>query len=105
MRGPNRAAFCPSSSLRALSKHLGEEYFWIDAMRRVVRARVNATWFFQVRAEIARCGFLLNDGFFAASVLGIVGHHFERKQIDVAVGAIARTKASANAPILDDHLE
>src|SRR5260221_14446346 len=74
-------------------------------MRGVVRACVDATWFFQVSAEIAGGRFLLNDGFFAAGVLGIVGQDFKWMEIDVAVGAIARTEAAADAPVLDDHFE
>ncbi len=74
-------------------------------MRGVVRAGVNATRFFQVRAEVAGSCFLLDDGFFASGARGIVNHHFERMQIDVAVRTILRAKAAPDAPILDDDFE
>ena len=74
-------------------------------MRGVVRASIDATGLFQVRAQIARSRFLLDDSFFAAGSLRIVDHHFERVQIDIAVGAILRAKAAADAPILDDDFE
>src|SRR5229473_2641777 len=89
----------------ALSKDLPEESSRIHAMRCVVRACVYATRLFQVRTEVAGGRLLLDDGFFAAGVLGIVREHFEGMQVDVAVGAIARTEAAADAPVLDDHLE
>jgi len=43
----------------------------------VVGAGVDAAGFFQVGAEIAGRGFLLNGGFLAAGALGIVGDDFE----------------------------
>jgi len=74
-------------------------------MRRIVRARVDAAWLFQVRAQIARSRFLFYSRFFAAGPLGIVHHHFERMQIDIAVGTILRAEAAANAPILDNDFQ
>ena len=52
---------------------VGEECFGIDAMRGVVRARVDATGFFQSGAEIAGRSFLFDDGFLAAGVFRIFG--------------------------------
>src|SRR5713226_4567667 len=74
-------------------------------MRGVVGTGVDATWFFQVRAEIARSSLLLDGRFLAAGALRIVNHHFERMQIDVAVGAILGAEAAADAPIFDDDFE
>src|SRR5258708_28108333 len=90
------------SSPVALPENFPEEFSRIDAMRRVVRARVDAARFFQVRAEIAGGRFLLDDGFFSAGVLGIVSEHFEWMQVDVAVGAIARAEAAPDAPVFDN---
>jgi hypothetical protein len=89
----------------ALAENLAEEFSRIDAVCGVVRAGVNATWFFQVRAQIARGRFLLDDSFLAAGVLWIVREHFEWMEIDVAIRAIARAQAAADAPVLDDHFE
>ncbi len=74
-------------------------------MRGVVRTSINAAWFFQVRAEIARSRFLLDRCFLVSGPLRIVNHHFEWVQINIAVRAILRAKAAANAPILDDNFE
>ena len=74
-------------------------------MRGIVRARVDAAWLFQVRAEIAGCGLLPDRGYFAPGVLRIVSHHFERMQIDVAVGTISCAEAATDAPILDDDFQ
>ena len=48
---------------------------------------------------------MLDDGFFAAGAPGILDHHFERMQINVAVRTILRAKAAADAPIFDDNFE
>src|SRR5258707_1063497 len=93
------------SSLVALPENFPEEFSRIDAMRCVVRARVDAARFFQVRAEIAGGCFLLDDGFFPAGVLGIVREHLERVQVDVAVGAIARAEAAPDAPVFDNDFK
>jgi hypothetical protein len=77
----------------------------LDAMRRVVRAGINATRLGVIGAEIARRGFLADHGALAAGMIGIVGLHRERMQIDVSVRAILRAKAAADAPILDDHFK
>src|SRR5260370_19346276 len=100
MREPSRVGCGPSSFRGALAKHVGEKCPWIDAVRGVVRASVHAAWFFQVRAEIARSSFLLDGGFLTPGPLWIVDHHVERMQIDIAVRAILRAQAAANAPIL-----
>ena len=71
----------------------------------VVRAGVDAAGFFQVRAEIAGSGFLLDDGFLAAGVFGVVGQNFKRMQVDIAVGTIARAETAADAPIFDDDFQ
>ena len=77
----------------------------LDAMRGVVRAGVDAAWFFEVCAEVARSGFLLDGGFFAAGMLGIFGQDLEGMKIDVAVRTVARAKATADAPIFDDDFQ
>src|SRR5258708_40246776 len=74
-------------------------------MRGVVRAGVDAAWFFQVRAEVAGSCFLLDGGFLAAGAFGIIHHHFERVQINIAVRTILRAEAATDAPILDDDFE
>src|SRR5215472_18210836 len=94
-----------SSFRTALAEHFRKKCFWVDAMRSVVGAGVNTAWLFQVRAEIARRGFLLNDRFLAAGIFQVVRQHFEGMQIDIAVRTIARAKPAADAPILDDNLE
>src|SRR5713226_8433868 len=105
MPEPSRVGFCLVSFARALAEHLVEKCARVDAMRGVVRASIDATGLFQVRAQIARSRFLLDDSFFAAGSLRIVDHHFERVQIDIAVGAILSAKAAPDAPILDDDFE
>jgi hypothetical protein len=89
----------------ALAEHVRKKSARVDAMRGVMRARVHATWLFQMRAQIARGSFLFNRCLLSARALGIVDHHFERMQIDVAVGTILRAEAAADAPILDDDFE
>ena len=74
-------------------------------MRGVMWAGIDTTGLFQVRAQIARSRFLFDDGFFEPGSFRIVDHHFERMQIDIAVGAILRAKSAADAPILDDDFE
>src|SRR5260370_40499026 len=103
MRGPSRVAFCPFSFRGALAEHVCEKCAGIDAVRGVGRTGVDAAWFFQVRAEIARSSFLLERRLLAASAPRIVNHHFERMRIDRAVGTTQRAKAAADAPALDDN--
>src|SRR5260221_5260783 len=88
MREPSRVGCGPFSFPGALAEHVGEKCWRIDAMCCVVRARVDAARFFQVRAKIARSSFLFDGGFLAAGPLGIVNHHFKRMQIYIAVGTI-----------------
>src|SRR5207302_10310947 len=74
-------------------------------MRRIVRARINATGLLQVCAEIARSGFHLHNGFLAAWPIGILGHHFKRMQIDVAVRTIPRAKSATDTPVFNEDFE
>src|SRR6266852_1845388 len=105
MREPSRVGFYPFSFSRALAEHLGEKCARVDSMRGVVRAGVNAAWFFQVRAKIARRRFLLDGRLLAPGPLRIVDHHFKWMQIDIAVGTILRAEAAADTPVLDDNFE
>src|ERR1700694_1116597 len=98
-------AFRPFSFSGALAEHIGKKCARVDPMRGVMRTSVDAAWFFQVRAEIARSGFLLDGRLLAPGPLRIIHHHFEWMQIDVDVGAILRAEAAADAPILDDNFE
>src|ERR1700682_3097005 len=98
-------AFRPFSFRAALAEHIGKKCARVDPMRGVVRTSVDAAWFFQMRAEIARSSFLLDDRLLAPGPLGIVDHHFEWVQIDVAVRTILRAEATADAPIFDDDFE
>src|SRR5215813_11545723 len=66
---------------------------------------VDAAWLFQVHAEIARSGFLLDNCFLATSIFGIVGHNPEEMKIDITVQTIANAEPAADAPILDDDFE
>src|SRR5712664_2749012 len=104
-QSPSRVGFCPISFLVALAEHVGKKCARVDAVRRVMRTRVHAARLFQVCAQIARRSFLLDSCLLAARALRIVDHHFERMQVDVAVGTILRAEAAADAPILDDDLE
>src|SRR5215469_2559776 len=105
MRRPRRDE-CGQFSLRtALADHCSKELFWVDTMRSIVRTSVDAAWFFQVRAKIARRSFLLDDRFLATRIFRVVGKHFKRMQVDIAVGAIARAKPAADAPIFDNDFE
>src|SRR5712692_9310121 len=90
MREPSRVGFYPFSFSRALAEHLGEKCARVESMRGVVRAGVNAAWFFQVRAKIARRRFLLDGRLLAPGSLRIVDQHFKWMQIDIAVGTILR---------------
>src|SRR5260370_24319536 len=105
MRKPSPVACDPSSFCGGLAKHIGEKCPRIDAMRGVVRARVDAARFFQVRAKIARSSFLSDGRFLSAAPLEIVNHHFERMQIYIAVGTILRAQAAADAPIFDNDFQ
>src|SRR5260370_5740330 len=104
-RWTRRAAFRPFSFRGALAEHIGEKCARVESVSGIVRASVDAAWFFQMRAEIARSSFLLDGRLLAPGPLRIVNHHFEWMQIDVAVGAILRAEAAADAPILDDDFE
>src|SRR5260370_9757924 len=97
-RGAIRVAFCPFSFRGALAEHVGEKCARIDAMRGIVRTGVNATRFFQVRAEIARSSFLLDRRFFSAGPLRIGSHPFKWMQIDVAVGPFFVPRPPAMRP-------
>src|SRR5713226_3418432 len=105
MPEPSRVGSDPFSFRGALAEHVGEKCARIDAMRGIVRTGVNATRFFQVRAEIARSSFLLDRHFFSAGPLRIGNHHFKWMQIDVAVRTILCAEAAADAPIFDDDFE
>ena len=105
MREPIRVAFRPFSFRGSLAEHIGKKCARVDAVRGIVRTSVDAAWFFQMRAEIARSSFLLDHRLLAASSFRIVNHHFEWVQIDVAVRTILRAEAAADAPILDDDFE
>src|SRR5262249_53675921 len=54
---------------------------------------------------VAGSGLLLDHGFLAAGVFGIVGEYFEGMQVDVAVRAVAGAQAAADAPVFDDDFE
>src|ERR1700686_4632766 len=97
MREPIRAALRPFSFCGALAEHVGKKCARVDPMRGVVRTSVDAAWFFQMLAEIARSSFLLDGCLLAPGPLGIVNHHFEWVQIDVAVRTILRAEAAADA--------
>src|SRR5579863_9066685 len=58
-----------------------------------------------MRAEIARSGLLFDDCFFATRTIRIVGHNFERMQIDISIRTVERAKPAADAPIFDDDFE
>jgi hypothetical protein len=90
MRKPSRVEFDPFSFLQALAEHFGEKCARVHAVRGIMRASVNATRFFQVRAQIARSCFLLDGRLLAAGMFGIVSHHFKWMQIDIPVRAVAR---------------
>src|SRR3974377_2185953 len=104
-RRARRAAFGPSSYAWPLAVQSGEEFARVDAVCGIMRARVDAAGFLQVGAKVARGGFLLDDGFFAAWIFEVVDANLEWMKIDVAVGAVARAKAAADAPIFDDDFE
>src|SRR5258708_16510668 len=105
MREPSRVASCQFSFCGALAEHIGEKRARVHAMRSVVRTSVDTTGLFQVRAQIARSRFLLDDRFFATCALRIVDQNFKWVQIDIAVGPILRAEAAADTPILDDDLK
>src|SRR5260370_2878774 len=102
---PSLFAFYPFSFRGTLAEHLGEKGARVHTVCGVVGAGINTTGLFQVRAQIARSRFLLDDSFFEPGSFRIVDHHFERMQMDIAVGAILRAKAAPDAPILDDDFE
>src|ERR1700693_1261285 len=95
----------PSLVARRLADSIGKESFWIDAMSCVVRACVNTTGLGQIGAQVAGSGFLFSDCLGAAGSVGIFIQYLERMQIDMAVRAVARAQAAADAPILDDDFE
>src|SRR5579884_1704435 len=104
-RSPNRAVCGPFSFPRPLPQHLREKYARIHAMRRIVRARINATRLLQMRAQIAGGCFLLHYGLLPPRLFRILRHHLKRMQVDVAVRAIPRAQPAPDTPILDDDLE
>ena len=105
MRRPKRDACGQFSFRTALAEHFPEKRLRVDAMRCIMRARVNTARFLQVRAEVAGCGLLLDDRLLASGIFRIVSQDFKGMQIDIAVGTIARAQSAADAPILDDDFE
>ena len=93
------------SSPQPLAERSCKEIARLDAMRRVVRARVNTTGFRMFGAKIAGRGFFLHDSLFLPGMLVVLSLRRERMHIDVPVRAIFRAEAAADAPILDDHLK
>src|SRR5713101_1478433 len=91
--------------LRALPHEIRKKLARVHTVRRIVRAGVYATRLLQMGAEIAGSRFLLHGCLLAPGMFRIIGHHFEGMQIDIAVGAIARAEAAADAPILDDYFQ
>src|ERR1700719_3959950 len=88
-----------------LADSIGEKLFRIDAMSRIVRARINTTRFRQIGAQIAGGGFLFYDRFGMAGMIGIFIHHLKWMQINIAVRTIARAQTTTDAPIFDDDFE
>ena len=74
-------------------------------MRGVVRARVNATRFRMIGAEIAGSGFLPYHRHLAPRCSGIIGFDGKRVQINVAVRAVFRAQAAADAPVFNDDFQ
>src|SRR5258708_13302101 len=105
MREPSRGGACEFSFCGGLGEHMGEKRARVHAMRSVVRTSVDTTGLFQVRAQIARSRFLLDDRFFATCALRIVDQHFKWVQIDIAVGTILRAEPAADTPILESALK
>src|SRR5690349_1595397 len=68
--------------------HVFEKLIRIHAMRRIVRAGVNAAGFGVVCAEIARCCLLFGYHGSLTRRIGTIDVHLERVQRDVAIGAV-----------------
>jgi hypothetical protein len=60
-------------------------------MRRIVRARIDATRLFQMGAKIAGRRLLLNYRFLSSELFRIVRNYFKWMQVDISVRAISRT--------------
>src|SRR6185437_2463961 len=100
----DRVARCFSIPLRLRQKRT-KEFARINAMGRVVRARVNAAWFRMLRAEIARSGFLFHDGAGAPRRIRIGDLHGKRVHVDIAVGTILRAQTATDAPVFNNHFQ
>src|SRR5205814_5707578 len=94
-----------SISIRRLSLGDSEELQGLDAMQRIVRARVHAGRLGVVTAEVAGGGLLAHHRLAHPRLLGILGVHHERMEVDVAVRALVGAQATADAPVLDDDLQ
>src|SRR5580693_6068692 len=100
-----RADTCCGSLRRAAAQHLRKERPRVHAVRRIVRARVNAARLLQMRAQIAGGSLLLYYRFLFPRALQVFDHHFERMQINISVRAVPRAQPAADAPILNNYFQ
>src|ERR1039457_3281512 len=82
-----------------------EKFQRVHAMRGIMRARIHATRFLMIQAEVARCGFYLHAGNPSSGIRRIVQLNGERMHIDISVWTIVGALATTDAPVFDDHLE
>ena len=74
-------------------------------MCRIMRAGIDATGFLMVVTQIARSCFYARAGDLASWHYRVVEFHRKRVQIDVAIRAIARAEAAADAPVFDNNFQ
>src|ERR1700722_4640538 len=96
---------CFGSLRRSAAQHFRKKRPWVHAVRRIVRARVNAAGLFQMCAQIAGSSLLLHHRFLSPRTLQVFDHDFERMQINISIRAVPRAQPATDAPILDNHLE
>jgi hypothetical protein len=88
-----------------LFRKAGKKFARIDTMCGIVGTSINTVGFIVFRTEIACGRFCLYLGNFSARMRQVVYRHLEGLHINVAVGAVVSTKATADAPVLNGDFQ
>src|SRR5579859_4902838 len=89
----------------ALSERSSEEVAGLHPMRGVMGTGIDTAGFGMILAKVAGGRLFLHHGFFLAGMLVVIGLGRKGMQVDIAVRAIFRAQAAADAPVFDDDLE
>src|SRR5580693_5477109 len=93
------------SLVRSLLQQASKEFSRFHPVSRVVRTSVNAAWLRKVGTKVARSRLLFDHGFLIPLHVGQIRRHVEWMHVDIAVWAIFRAQAAADAPIFDNYFQ